>query len=65
MTLRRGLGPKLSALIFLALLVLSRALVIQSAHAQSALVAKAALGSFPLGLAYDSAKGEVIVADKN
>jgi YVTN family beta-propeller protein len=62
-TVRRASSDKTSALTFLALLVLISALVAPSAHAQDEVVANVGVGSFPFGLAYDSGKGEVFVAN--
>jgi YVTN family beta-propeller protein len=51
-------------LIFLVLLVLASALVVPFARAQ-AVVATPKAGSFPYELAYDSAKGEVFVVNRD
>jgi YVTN family beta-propeller protein len=64
LTLRRGFSNKTTALIFLALLVLTSALV-PFAHAQPTVVATVKVGATPYGVAYDSAKGEVFVSNSN
>src|ERR1017187_8501737 len=52
----------MTPLIFLGLLIVASALAIPFANAQT-LVATVTVGSQPYGIAYDSAKGEVFVAN--
>ncbi len=58
----RPLWPAITALLLLTTLVLASAPLVPSAHA-NAVVATVSVGSYPLGVAYDSSKGEVFVAN--
>ena len=64
LTLPRGPGNKTTALTFLAFLVLASAFL-PFAHAQPTVVATVKVGATPYGIAYDSGKGEVFVANVN
>src|SRR5438128_1114719 len=55
-----GLGRKIKPLILLATLVIASSLVAPSARAQT-VVATVSVGSNPVGVAYDSGKGEIFV----
>src|ERR1039457_1720290 len=63
LAMHHGLSNRTTPLIFLGLLLLASALVVPFANAQTVVVATVTVGSQPYAAAYDSAKGEVFVAN--